>query len=136
HSPGAAASQLIEDVEAMDGYFARFWPQQLLAVLTPLLIVLIVFYYNWLAALFLLLAAPLIPLFMVLVGMGAESINQRFFNQRQRLAGHFLDRVKHLTTLKLFAAESAALHEVNLRSEDYRQVVMKTLKLAFLSSAV
>ncbi|HCD03838.1 MAG TPA: thiol reductant ABC exporter subunit CydD, partial [Methylophaga sp.] len=49
HSPGAAASQLIEDVEAMDGYFARFWPQQLLAVLTPLLIVLIVFYYNWLA---------------------------------------------------------------------------------------
>lgn len=135
-SPGSAASQLIEDVEAMDGYFARFWPQQLLAVLTPLLIVLIVFYYNWLAALFLLVAAPLIPLFMVLVGMGAESINQRFFNQRQRLAGHFLDRVKHLTTLKLFAAESTALTEVNLRSEDYRQVVMKTLKLAFLSSAV
>ncbi|MCL5974893.1 MAG: thiol reductant ABC exporter subunit CydD [Gammaproteobacteria bacterium] len=135
-SPGSAASQLIEDVEAMDGYFARFWPQQLLALLTPLFIVLIVLYYNWLAALFLLLAAPLIPLFMVLVGMGAESINQRFFNQRQRLAGHFLDRVKHLTTLKLFAAEFAVLTDVNSRSEDYRQVVMKTLKLAFLSSAV
>ncbi|THF72044.1 MAG: hypothetical protein E8F57_01875 [Methylophaga nitratireducenticrescens] len=130
-SPGSAASQLIEDVEAMDGYFARFWPQQLLAVLTPLIIVFVVFYYNWLAAIFLLLAAPLIPLFMVLVGMGAESINQRFFNQRQRLAGHFLDRVKHLTTLKLFAAESAALTEVNLRSEDYRQVVMKTLNWRF-----
>lgn len=135
-SPGAAASQLIEDVEAMDGFFARFWPQQSLALLPPLLIVLVVFYYNWLAALFLLLAAPLIPFFMVLVGMGAEGVNQRFFKQRQRLAGHFLNRVQHLTTLKLFAAEAAALTEVNARSQDYRQVVMKTLKLAFLSSAV
>jgi len=135
-SPGSAASQLIEDVESMDGYFARFWPQQLLAVLTPLLILIVVFYYNWLAALFLLVAAPLIPLFMMLIGWGAEAVNQRFFYQRQRLAGHFLDRVKHLTTLKLFAAENEALTEVEERSQDYRQVVMKTLKLAFLSSAV
>lgn len=135
-SSGAAASQLIEDVEAMDGYFARFWPQQSLALFTPILIVIVVFYYNCLAALFLVVAAPLIPLFMVLVGMGAEGVNQRFFKQRQRLAGHFLDRVKHLTTLKLFAAETAALNDVNARSEDYRKVVMKTLKLAFLSSAV
>lgn len=135
-SPGAAASQLIEDVESMDGYFARFWPQQMLAVLTPLLILIVVFYYNWLAALFLLVAAPLIPLFMMLIGWGAEAVNQRFFYQRQRLAGHFLDRVKHLTTLKLFAAENEALSEVEERSQDYRQVVMKTLKLAFLSSAV
>jgi len=135
-SPGAAASQLIEDVEAMDGYFARFWPQQLLALLTPILIVIVVFYYNWLAGLFLVVAAPLIPVFMVLVGLGAEGINQKFFKQRQRLAGHFLDRVKHLTTLKLFAAEAAALRDVNTRSQDYRKVVMKTLKLAFLSSAV
>ena len=135
-SPAVAASQLIEDVEAMDGYFSRFWPQQILAVFTPLLIIIVVGYYNWLAALFLLIAAPLIPLFMVLVGLGAESVNQRFFKQRQRLAGHFLDRVKHLITLKLFAAETAALSEVQTRSQDYRQVVMKTLKLAFLSSAV
>lgn len=136
HSPGAAASQLIEDVEAMDGYFARFWPQQLLAVLTPVLIVIVVFYYNWLAALFLVLAAPLIPLFMVLVGLGAEGVNQTFFKQRQRLAGHFLDRVKNLTTLKLFAADTAERKAVETQSQDYRQVVMKTLKLAFLSSAV
>ena len=135
-SPGAAASQLIEDIESMDGYFARFWPQQLLAVLTPLLILIVVFYYNWLAALFLVLAAPLIPLFMVLVGLGAEGVNQTFFKQRQRLAGHFLDRVKNLTTLKLFAADTAERKAVETQSQDYRQVVMKTLKLAFLSSAV
>lgn len=135
-SPGAAASQLIEDVEAMEGYFSRFWPQQLLAVITPVVIVIVVFYYNWLAGLFLLVAAPLIPIFMVLVGLGAEGINQKFFKQRQRLAGHFLDRVKHLTTLKLFAAEAAARDAVNTRSQNYRRVVMKTLKLAFLSSAV
>ncbi|QTF91238.1 ABC transporter transmembrane domain-containing protein, partial [Halomonas sp. BM-2019] len=71
----ALASQLVEQVEALDGYFARFRPQLLLAVLSPALVLLAAFWLDWLAALFLLLAAPLIPLFMALVGLGAERLN-------------------------------------------------------------
>jgi ATP-binding cassette, subfamily C, bacterial CydD len=136
HSPAAGATQWVEEVEAMDGYFSQYLPQQMLAVLTPVLILIPVFYLNWLCAVLLLISAPLIPIFMILVGLGAESINQKYFLLRQRLAGHFLDRVKHITTIKLFNAQQGELNAIAYKSEEYRKVVMRTLKIAFLSSTV
>lgn len=135
-SAGAYASQFVEDIEAMDGYFARYWPQQALALISPLFILLAVAYLNWLCALLLLISAPLIPLFMVLVGMGAERLNQKYSTIRQRLAGHFLDRVANLSTISLLSAKNEVLQEVQDYSDRYRQVVMRTLKVAFLSSTV
>jgi ATP-binding cassette subfamily C protein CydD len=135
-SNGALASQWVEDIEATDGYFSRYWPQQMLAVITPLLILITVAYLNWLCAILLLVSAPLIPLFMILVGMGAEHINEKYALLRQRLAGHFLDRVANLSTIALLGAQDSMSEEVAKRGETYRNVVMKTLKLAFLSSTV
>jgi len=135
-SVGASAAQWVEEVEAMDGYFSRYWPQQLLAIISPLLILCVVAYLNWLCAVLLLISAPLIPLFMILVGMGAEQLNQKYSTIRQRLAGHFLDRVANLSTIKMLGAEKAVFEEVGEHSDNYRKVVMKTLKLAFLSSTV
>lgn len=135
-SPAALASQWLEDVDAFEGYLARYWPQQYLALLAPLLILLAVFSMDWLAALLLLVSAPLIPLFMALVGLGAEQLNQRHFLLRQRLAGHFLDRIRHLATLQRLHALAETQAEVASRSDQYRRVLMRTLKVAFLSSAV
>ncbi|AGP76514.1 MdlB protein [Alteromonas mediterranea 615] len=135
-STGALASQWIEDIEATDGYFSRYWPQQMLAVITPLLILVTVAYLNWLCAVLLLVSAPLIPLFMILVGMGAEHVNEKYALLRQRLAGHFLDRVANLSTIALLGAQKSMSDEVANRGDTYRKVVMKTLKLAFLSSTV
>lgn len=135
-SPAACASQWLEDTEAFDGFLARYWPQQYISVFSTLIILIAVYIHDWLAALLLLLSAPLIPLFMVLVGKGAEQLNKNHFVSRQRLAGHFLDRIKNLTTIKRLNAETQTLDEVAQRSDRYRDVVMKTLKIAFLSSAV
>lgn len=135
-SSGALASQWVEDIEATDGYFSRYWPQQMLAVITPLLILVTVAYLNWLCAVLLLVSAPLIPLFMILVGMGAEHVNEKYALLRQRLAGHFLDRVANLSTIALLGAQKSMSDEVARRGDTYRNVVMKTLKLAFLSSTV
>lgn len=135
HSAGLA-SQLVEQLEALDGYFARFLPQLRLALLLPLTLLAVVFWLDWLAALFLLLAMPLIPLFMALVGMGAERLNREQFAAVTRLAGHFLDRVRGLATLQLFDRTRAATEEVYVAADEYRSRSMKTLRLAFLSSAV
>ena len=135
-SKGVLASQFIEHVESLDGYYSRYWPQQSLAVISPLLILGVVFYLNWLCALLLLISAPLIPLFMVLVGMGAESLNQKYALQRQRLAGHFLDRVSALSTIRLLGAQQEIMQEVLDSSNRYRNIIMRTLRLAFLSSTV
>ncbi|MBZ0331280.1 thiol reductant ABC exporter subunit CydD [Halomonas sp. ANAO-440] len=135
HTAGLA-SQMVEQVEALDGYFARFLPQLRLAVALPLMILAVVLWLDWLAALFLLLAAPLIPLFMALVGIGAERLNQAQFAAVSRLAGHFLDRVRGIGTLQLFHRTEAATREVERAADDYRRLSMRTLRLAFLSSAV
>ncbi|MDN6179726.1 MAG: thiol reductant ABC exporter subunit CydD [Halomonas subglaciescola] len=128
--------QVVEQVEALDGYFARFRVQLVLAVLLPLTVLGITLYLDWLAALFLLLAAPLIPLFMALVGMGAERLNSEQFAAVSRLSGHFIDRVRSLTTLQLFGQTQRATHSVHAAADGYRQRSLRTLRLAFLSSAV
>ncbi|TDO13953.1 MULTISPECIES: thiol reductant ABC exporter subunit CydD [Halomonas] len=130
------ANQLVEQVEALDGYFARFQPQLGLAVLVPLSILLAVLWLDWLAALFLLISAPLIPLFMALVGMGAAQLNREQFAAVARLSGHFIDRVRGITTLQLFGRTAQATREVHAAADDYRQRSMRVLRLAFLSSAV
>ncbi|CAM3408120.1 thiol reductant ABC exporter subunit CydD [Halomonas lysinitropha] len=130
------ASQLVEQVEALDGYFARFQPQLWLAGLVPLPVVMVVLWLDWLAAIFLLISAPLIPMFMALVGMGAQRLNREQFAAVARLSGHFIDRVRGITTLQLFGRTTQATHEVHDAADDYRQRSMRTLRLAFLSSAV
>ncbi|SDJ83656.1 thiol reductant ABC exporter subunit CydD [Billgrantia gudaonensis] len=133
---GGVASQLVEQVEALDGFIARFLPQCILAVATPLAIVSCVAWLDWLAALFLLLAAPMIPLFMALVGVGAERVNREQFAAVTRLSGHFLDRVRGLTTLQLFDRTTEATREVEAAADHYRRLSLRPLRLAFLSSAV
>ena len=135
-SSAVLASEWVEQVDALEGYFARFQPQLWLSVLIPLTVLVVAFALDWLAALFLLLAAPLIPLFMALVGMGAERLNQQHFESVSRLAGHFLDRVRGLTTLQLFGQSARAVRDVAEASDDYRRLNMRTLRVAFLSSAV
>lgn len=135
-SPATLAREWLDHVDALHGYFARFLPQMLLAGLVPLMILMVVFWLDWLAGVFLLLAAPLIPLFMALVGMGAEKLNQQHFRTISRLSGQFLDRIRALTTLQLFAADRRAADLLQERSDAYRRITMKTLRLAFLSSAV
>ncbi|MFW5824061.1 MAG: thiol reductant ABC exporter subunit CydD [Marinobacter sp.] len=135
-SSGTLASEWLDQVEALHGYFAHYLPQMALSVAVPLLILVVVFWLDWLAALFLLLSAPLIPLFMALVGMGAEKLNQQHMETLGRLSGHFLDRLRGLTTLQLFQYTPAAAREIAAVTHEYRRINMKTLRVAFLSSAV
>ncbi|NWN82795.1 MAG: thiol reductant ABC exporter subunit CydD [Halomonas sp.] len=136
HHSGSLASQLVEQVEALDGYVARYRPQRMLAVIQPLLVLAMVAWLDWLAALFLLLSAPLIPLFMALVGMGAERLNREQFEAVSRLSGHFIDRVRAVSTLQLFGRTREATADVHAAADDYRRRSLRTLRVAFLSSAV
>ncbi|WP_016854736.1 thiol reductant ABC exporter subunit CydD [Halomonas smyrnensis] len=136
HHSASLAQRAVDQVEALDGYVARFLPQRYLAVLLPLVILAVVAWLDWLAAVFLLLAAPLIPLFMALVGMGAERLNEEQFDAVARLSRHFIDRVRGITTLQLFGRTAAATEEVHAAADDYRRRALRPLRLAFLSSAV
>lgn len=136
HQSGALATQAVENIEALDGYFARFYTQLRIVSLLPLLILCVVLKLDYLVAIFLLISAPIIPLFMALVGMGAERVNRDQFAAVARLSAHFIDRVRGMTTLQLFGRTQSAHQDVWWATDDYRRLSMRTLRLAFLSSAV
>ena len=133
---GALASAVTDQVEALHAFFSFYLPQLALAVLVPVAILAFVFPLSWAAGAVLLIAAPLIPLFMVLVGMGAESVSQRHFQTLARMSAHFLDTLRGLATLKAFDRSRDRAATVATVSQQFRSTTMAVLRIAFLSAAV
>jgi ATP-binding cassette subfamily C protein CydD len=133
---GALTSVLVEQIEGLQDFYALYLPQLALVVLLPLTIAAAVFPLSWAAGGVLLTTAPLIPLFTILVGMGAENISQRHFQALARMSVHFLDVLQGLATLKLFDRSRDEAERIAHVSADYRRRTMSVLRVAFLSSAV
>lgn len=133
---GALSTLVIEQVDNLQDFFARYLPQMRLASMAPIIICIAILPFNWAAAAILFCTAPLIPIFMILVGMGAADINRRHFKALAYLSGHFLDRLKGLSTIRLFNQGEKQANEIKKASEDFRVKTMQVLKMAFLSSAV
>ncbi len=131
---GDLAITLTDGIEALEDYYARYLPAMSLAALIPLSILVFVFPMDWQSALVMLFTAPLIPFFMIMIGKGAERLNQRQWRQLSRMGGHFLDVIQGLTTLKLFNASRREAAVIARISEDYRHATMKVLRVAFLSA--
>lgn len=133
---GALSTLVIEQVDNLQDFFAHYLPQMRLASMAPIIICIAILPFNWAAAAILFCTAPLIPIFMILVGMGAADINRRHFKALAYLSGHFLDRLKGLSTIRLFNQGEKQANEIKKASEDFRVKTMQVLKMAFLSSAV
>ncbi|MGC8469649.1 MAG: thiol reductant ABC exporter subunit CydD [Acetobacteraceae bacterium] len=133
---GELAATVLESVEALEPYIARYLPQMVLVGLVPLAILAAVVPLDWRSAAVLVVSGPLIPLFMVLVGSQAEAINRRQWRQLLLMGAHFLDAVQGLTTLKLFGRARAEVALVGKIADEYRRTTMASLRVAFLTSAV
>ena len=135
-SDGALSTQILEQVDALDGYISRFYVQRTVAVATPLLIAAAVFYHSKLAAVLLLLTAPLVPLFMILVGTAAAKKSRQQLDTLSQLGGRFLDLVRGMPTLRRLNAVAQAEKQVSASALAYQKRTMSVLALAFLSGAV
>ncbi|QIQ20936.1 heme ABC transporter permease/ATP-binding protein CydD [Zophobihabitans entericus] len=133
---GSWSTLLIEQIEDLQDFYSRYLPQMRLAAMIPLFILVAILPVNWAAAVILFITAPLIPLFMALVGMGAADVNKRNFLALNRLSGHFLDRLRSIETIRLFNQGKKQTEEITEASENFRTRTMEVLKMAFLSSGV
>ena len=133
---GALAEDLTRGIEGLQDYYARYLPAMTLTALIPLAILLVVLPMDWLSGLVMLVTAPLIPVFMILIGQGVERVNQQQWKTLARMGAHFLDVIQGLTTLKLFNASRREAEVIARVSDDYRRSTMQVLRVAFLSSAV
>jgi thiol reductant ABC exporter CydD subunit len=133
---GELINTAVEGIEALDAYFREYLPQLALAALVPLTILIFVFPLDWLSGLVLLLTAPLIPLFMVLIGDRAEALTRRQWTSLSRMSAHFLDLVQGVTTLKLFNRSREQIRTIAQIGDQYRSTTLRVLRVTFLSALV
>ncbi|MGY4675118.1 heme ABC transporter permease/ATP-binding protein CydD [Ursidibacter arcticus] len=133
---GSWAALMLEQVENIHNFYARYLPQQFLSLIVPLVILCFVFPLNWAAGFILFITLPLLPIFMALAGFKAADANQRNIGVLSRLSGQFLDSLKGLETIRLFGQAEAQTEQIFKRTEEFRISTMDVLKMAFLSSAV
>ena len=123
-------------IDALDGYFSRYLPQLFLAVIVPVTIIVVVAGADWISAALIAVTVPLIPVFMGLVGLTTRDRTAARMRSLQRLAGHFLDVVAGLPTLKVFGRAKAQARAIAEVTDRYRTTTLATLKLTFLSSLI
>lgn len=133
---GDLASLAVNGVDALDGYFSRYLPQVFLAAIVPCTVLVAVFAADWISAVIMIVTLPLIPVFMALIGMATRAGQERQLRALQMLAGHFLDVVGGLTTLKVFGRSKAQISVVGQVTDNYRRRLDATLRVSFLSSLV
>lgn len=131
---GELVNTLVDGVDALENYYARYLPVMSLVALVPLSILVFIFPIDWISGLILLVTAPLIPFFMIMIGKGTERLNKKQWRKLARMSAHFLDMIQGLTTLKLFNASRREADVIARISDDYRRSTMSVLRVAFLSS--
>ncbi|SDM76940.1 ATP-binding cassette, subfamily C, CydD [Methylobacterium phyllostachyos] len=136
HRAGEVVGTWLDATESVGRYCSGYLPQAALAALIPLAILAFVIPTDWVSGLIMALSAPLVPLFMILIGKGTEALNQAQWRRLAHLGGHLFDAVEGLTTLKLFGASRAEADAVATLSDTYRRATMAVLRVAFLSSLV
>lgn len=133
---GQAASAVAEQAEAIVPWLSRYQTALWRVRLAPLLIALAVASQSWVAALILVLAAPLIPLFMAIVGWRAQAASQAQMVELGGMNAFLLDRLRGLSTLRALGAVDATARQLRASAESLRGRSMRVLRIAFLSSAV
>ncbi len=133
---GELVNVLVDGVENLEPYFAKFLPHLFTAILVPVVIVSWVLPLDIGTAVILVVTAPLIPIFMILIGRMAENANKKQWETLSRLSAHFLDVLQGLTVLKIFGRSIEQIQVVSRMSTEFRTTTLQVLKIAFLSALV
>ncbi len=123
-------------LDALDGYFERYLPQLVMAAFIPLMIVATIWIYDVRSALIIIATIPLIPIFMILIGLATQEAIDKRYRLLTRLSNHFADLIAGLPTLQVFGRARAQRQALMKAEDDFRSVTMKTLRMAFLSGGV
>src|SRR5579875_244065 len=133
---GELTAVLTDQVEAMEGLFARWVPAAMLAVMGPALVLLVAFWTDPWAGGTLLGAGLFVPVGMALSGIGAAVASRRQFVALARLQARFLDRVRGIATIVLAGRAEHEAEALAAAADELRRRTMRVLRVAFLSSSV
>jgi len=125
-----------QGLDALDGYFAKYLPQLILTAIATPVILLVLFSQDITTAIIIVVTLPLIPLFMVLIGMATQAVQKKQWAALTKLATGFLDVVDGLSTLTIFGRQHRQVDRIERVTEDYRARTMAVLRISFVSGFV
>ena len=132
----AVAALAVQKLPMLQPWITRYHLAMTRVMVLPLVLIALVGWNSWAAALVLLVAVPVIPLFMALVGMAAEDASRRQLAEIGTLNGMLMERVSAMPDIRLLGASARAVADFGARAEALRQRTMAVLRVAFLSSTV
>lgn len=128
--------KLSRGLDALDSYFSQYLPQLFLTITVTPLLVLVLFNVDFLSAIIVVIVFPIIPVFMILIGLATQGAQDKQWKALGNLSNAYLDVVRGLPTLKLFRREERQLGRVQDITDEYRSRTMKVLRVTFLSGFV
>lgn len=131
---GRKVSVMMDSVDEVDGYFSEYIPQMIQTSLIPVLILITVFTEHLNTGIIMMITAPFIPIFMIIVGMKTKKKSLEQMDKLAAFSGRFLDTLQGLVTLKLFGQTNSKKVDIEKSSSGFRDATMEILKIAFLSS--
>ncbi|ASS65347.1 MULTISPECIES: thiol reductant ABC exporter subunit CydD [unclassified Paenibacillus] len=131
---GGKVSIALDAVDEADSYFSQYMPRMMEAALIPLMILAVAFVQHANTGFIMLLTAPFIPLFMILVGLKTKAKSEQKYEQLAEFSGTFLDSLQGLVTLKLFGRARRQQQEIERSSIGYRDATMGILQIAFTNT--
>jgi ATP-binding cassette subfamily C protein CydD len=131
---GELVAAATRGIDALEPFFRDYLPAAANAALLPLLILLVVLPLDALTFLIMVITAPLIPLFMVLIGKAAGALAHQQYDSLSRLSAHFLDVIQGLATLKLFNRSRYQIQTIGRISDEFGAATLGVLRVAFLSA--
>lgn len=133
---GELLNTAFEGIEQLEPYLARYLPQVSLSALIPLAILAVTLQRDLLSAVIMMVTAPVIVVFMILIGKMAQAVADKQWRSMSILSAHFFDVLRGIRTLKMFNRGKFQASIIERMSEEYRKTTMGTLRVAFLSSWV
>jgi ATP-binding cassette subfamily C protein CydCD len=133
---GEIATLATRGLDGLEGYFSRYLPTLLVATIVPAVVAGRILFADWVSGIVIGLTVPLIPLFMILVGLHTQRSTRRQWRTLAVLGHHFLDIVAGLDTLVAFGRARSQAGRLRRLTEQYRTTTMRTLRVAFLSALV
>ncbi|MDV4146522.1 thiol reductant ABC exporter subunit CydD [Shimia sp. FJ5] len=135
-SSAALAALAAQKLPLLTPYLTRYRPAMTRVKVVPVVLLALTFYISWAAGLVLLVAGPLIPVFMALIGMAAKQASERQMVEIGALNDLLIDRLSALADIRLLDATKQAEDDFEARAEGLRHRTMAVLRVAFLSSTV
>jgi ATP-binding cassette subfamily C protein CydD len=129
-----AAAVVTRGLDALRPYFTAYLPALLLAaILTPVSAVVVGF-YDLKSAVIVVITLPLIPIFMVLIGLATAERSAAALAAMAALQARLLDLIAGIPTLRALGRATGPERRISELAAAHRRSTMATLRIAFLSA--